>query len=270
MGVDAVVRWFFGILLVLGGIACLASILFPGAGPRPPWVSGLNLVYLVSAAVLFGLSYFLTIHLGIREARARSAREKQLMGDKYNNASVLMDRLDKGHEGPWVLELLADRALLHSTKEETAVEIPLASAEKTILLPGFAEERSKLEFRLEGQTMTFMNPGGRTKVIRKWLDWAIAITQPGLRHTIRKKAILNFCLGVILVLAGPALFLLLYTEVKSWRGGTYEILFGILMISLAGLVFLSKGIVGVRRHSRLKSLASVLPDAEAKTPPGAV
>lgn len=266
MGIGGVLRWIFGIILAVAGILCLASILFPGGGPRHEWFSVLNLFYLVFAAVFLGLSYLITIHVQIRKAKRATARERQLIGDKYSRSSVLLDRVDKGHEQPWILELLVDRVLLHGTKEEHTIEIPLASAENTILLPGFAEERSRLEIRLADQVMSFRNPGARTKRIRSWLDMALAVMNPGVRRAILRKGIAYTCLGAVLIVAGPIASILSYRAAQSGSSGTYYIFYG---LSLVGLVVLAKGIAGLRRHSRLKWLTSASAGGNAGTRPTA-
>ena len=72
MGVGGVFRWVFGILFAIAGIACLASIIFPG-GPRPELLSVLNLFYVVFAIVFFGLFYLITIRVEIQKGKKLTA-----------------------------------------------------------------------------------------------------------------------------------------------------------------------------------------------------
>lgn len=162
------------------------------------------------------------------------------------------------HKGEtWILELGKDDARVIDAAGAVRGEFTRAEAHENFHLPSFSESIKQFRVPVDGQLWYFNVAKPDLQQIKAYLDESVVAAGPEAVQSVRNRALRDGAIGVVALAIGIGitLFTLLRADANP-EGGEYVVMYGPMIF---GVVMLGRGVFGLMRYSRLKSVSHAQP-----------
>ena len=161
----------------------------------------------------------------------------------------------RDHKGEmWSLDLGDERAELRDAAGAMRGEFTRDEAGEQFLMPSFSESIKQFRLPVGGELWYFDVGKDDLKQIRAYIEHSVAAAGPDAVRAVRNAAIRDGVIGLVVLLVGVGITIGTHLkEADDPEGGTQSVvMYGAILV---GLIMLGKGIYGLVRYNRLKTLA---------------